>query len=319
MTNLDLKDKKLLYELDLNSRQSNKQLAKKVGLSEMVVGYRIKRLIDQQIIEYFYPKISTRLLGYNFIKIYLRLQNITNEKEQQLINSIKVQKNILWLCTLRGKFDLAASLLVKDITNFTKEYETIFGPWENYIAEKNILILEKASIFSKAFLLPKKKVEEIIYESGQTATLDREDHHLLQILSLNGRKPVTEIAPLLNLSADTVRYRLNNLQKRKIITGFSVKIDFNQLGNSYHILQLKLQNMNPEKYQKLKTFAKFNPHVIYYIKTIGNHDIELELETTAKEELDQLLKTLRDNFANEIKDYELLEVVKEERLNYYPF
>ena len=57
MFNLDLKDKKILYELDLNSRQSNKQLAKKVQLSEMVVGYRIKRLIDNNFIEYFYAKM----------------------------------------------------------------------------------------------------------------------------------------------------------------------------------------------------------------------------------------------------------------------
>ena len=69
---IDLKDKKILYELDRNSRQSNNQIAKKVGLSEQVVGHRIRRLQELGIIEYFYVKTNPSALGYMHIKIYLR-------------------------------------------------------------------------------------------------------------------------------------------------------------------------------------------------------------------------------------------------------
>ena len=48
MTKLDLKDRKILYELDLNCRQSNSQIGKKVGLKRDVVAYRIKKLQDYQ-------------------------------------------------------------------------------------------------------------------------------------------------------------------------------------------------------------------------------------------------------------------------------
>ena len=44
---LDAKDRKILYELDINSRHSNSEIAKKVGLSKQVVGFRIKRLIQE--------------------------------------------------------------------------------------------------------------------------------------------------------------------------------------------------------------------------------------------------------------------------------
>ena len=47
---LDLKDRKILYELDMNSRKSNTEIAKKVGLSKQVVGFRIKKLIDEKIV-----------------------------------------------------------------------------------------------------------------------------------------------------------------------------------------------------------------------------------------------------------------------------
>ena len=77
--------------------------------------------------------------------------------------------------------------------------------------------------------------------------------------------------------------------------------------------------MNKQKYNTLQTLAKLNKNVVVFIKVIGDHDVELELETSTKEELDLLIESLRDHFVNEIKDYELLEVTKEHRLIYFPF
>ena len=47
---LDLKDRKILYQLELNCRQSNTQIGKKVGLSKDVITYRIKRMEEKGII-----------------------------------------------------------------------------------------------------------------------------------------------------------------------------------------------------------------------------------------------------------------------------
>ena len=41
---LDLKDRKILRELDMNARIPMNELAKKVGLSRQVVQYRIQRM-----------------------------------------------------------------------------------------------------------------------------------------------------------------------------------------------------------------------------------------------------------------------------------
>jgi DNA-binding Lrp family transcriptional regulator len=50
LKNLDLKDRKILYELDLDSRQSFRSIGKKVGLSKDTVASRIKSLIQDGII-----------------------------------------------------------------------------------------------------------------------------------------------------------------------------------------------------------------------------------------------------------------------------
>ena len=133
---VDLKDRKILYELDRDSHQSNKQIAKKVGLSEQVVGNRIKRLLDLKIIEYFYVKTNPSILGFMHLKIYLRWHNITKQKEEELIQELNQQEGLFWLASLRGKYDLVASIYVKNIADFSKRYDEIFGKWGSYILER---------------------------------------------------------------------------------------------------------------------------------------------------------------------------------------
>lgn len=51
MNDIDVKDKKILYLLDTNSRMSLTQIGKKVGLRKNVVSYRLKRLIQKGIMK----------------------------------------------------------------------------------------------------------------------------------------------------------------------------------------------------------------------------------------------------------------------------
>ncbi len=82
---------------------------------------------------------------------------------------------------------------------------------------------------------------------------------------------------------------------------------------------MKTQQMNKKKNTKLRTISKANKNILIYIKTIGEHDKELEVISSKKDEIDQIIRILRDEFTIEIKNYEILEVTKEHVLNYYPF
>lgn len=317
----DLKDKKLLYELDKDSRQTNKQIAKKVGLSEQSVGNRIKQLISSGVIEYFFVKTNPSLLGYFHIKVYLRLTNMTQKKEKELIEHLMKQKNIFWLASLRGKYDLVISMYAKNMVDFSEKYAEIFKDWAEYISGRNVVMLEKAFTYTKAYLLENKTPEKIVYSVGKEkqVELDKTDEKILRILNAEARSSLVEISNKINVSPDTVNYRINNLQKKGIITGFGVKIDFTKIKGNYYLLFLKLQNMNQQKYEKIQILAETNRNIIIFIKTLGDHDLEFEIETQSNEDLDKIIKLLRDNFTNEVKDYEILELTREHRITYFPF
>jgi len=64
MRRFDCKDKKILYELDANSRQSIQSIGRKVNLHKNVVLHRIRKLEESGIINNYFTIIDSSKLGY---------------------------------------------------------------------------------------------------------------------------------------------------------------------------------------------------------------------------------------------------------------
>ena len=71
MVDIDLKERKILYHLDLNCRQSFTQIGKKVGLSKELVKYRVLRMEEEGIITGYWTCIDSYRFGYQVYRYYL--------------------------------------------------------------------------------------------------------------------------------------------------------------------------------------------------------------------------------------------------------
>ena len=65
-------------------------------------------------------------------------------------------------------------------------------------------------------------------------TIDEIDKKILQLLKNNARISLTEIAKKVGLSVMGVKNRISRLEKKGIITNYSVNIDYTKLG--YNII-----------------------------------------------------------------------------------
>lgn len=81
---MDLMDKKILYELDRNSRQSYSAIAKTLRSSPQVVKYRVENLYGTGALQYCWPMIEYRKAGYFFGLYFFKLQNMTAKAEKEL-------------------------------------------------------------------------------------------------------------------------------------------------------------------------------------------------------------------------------------------
>lgn len=111
---LDQKDHKIIEQLRKNSRQSIRDLAKKLKLRPSTVHVRIQRLVKQNIIEKFTLKLNNKAAGENFIVFMF----IATEK---IIPNMAFNDNhIREVFGITGEYDLLLKLKFKDIDEFNE-------------------------------------------------------------------------------------------------------------------------------------------------------------------------------------------------------
>jgi Lrp/AsnC family transcriptional regulator, leucine-responsive regulatory protein len=281
MVKIDLKDRKILYQLDLNCRQSNNQIGKKVGLSKEVVNYRIKRMQENGIIKCFWTSINSLKLGYYAFRIYINFLDVNPEIKNKIINYFKDYKNVWTLQSAKGPVDLSAIIWADDIYNFNIFWNKTLDRYGNHFEKYAVSILTQVNCLKRSYLLKEgyDKSDRDYYTIsciGEPVKIDNLDYKLLNEIADNARIPLLKLAKKLNSSSQTINYRIKSLIKKGIILAFRVDIDISQLNLQNCMIDIYLKDHT--KGNKIKEYLKVNPYVEYIMDmTIGWCDINFEL------------------------------------------
>ena len=79
-------DRKILYSLDADSTTSLTKISQEVGISPQLVKYHLARLKKEGLILAYWPMLDFRKLGYFNVSYFLKLKNLSGEKEKELID-----------------------------------------------------------------------------------------------------------------------------------------------------------------------------------------------------------------------------------------
>ena len=110
MLKLDMKDHKIINVLRENSRLSIRDIAKKTKLRPSTIHIRIKKLIDNCVIEKFTLKLNDEVIGKNFI-VYMLIS--TDKKITDFSNDV-----IKEVYGITGEYDLILKMKFKGINEF---------------------------------------------------------------------------------------------------------------------------------------------------------------------------------------------------------
>lgn len=103
---VDETDRAILKELSIDARQSSLEISKKVGQSERVVRYRIKRMEDEKIILGYRPFTDTVLLGMKFYKILISLKDAKSEDRKRIRAHLAQDPNIAFFTEFAGGYEM---------------------------------------------------------------------------------------------------------------------------------------------------------------------------------------------------------------------
>jgi DNA-binding Lrp family transcriptional regulator len=305
MEKLDLKDRKILYHLDFDSRQSFRSLGKKVGLSKDIVASRVKKLQEKGIIKGFFGIIDYSKLGYSLYRFYFSFQNVTTELKKEIIEYFLNDKYVATIISLEGNYDLLVCILVKNYPQAQSFWENTLKKYGKYISKKVFTAFSKEESYAYRFLLDEKDYSPTRihrwFDSGKRVEIDDLDYKILKLISENTRLSTIDIAKELYTTSAVIHYRLKKLMELDIIVAYRLYIDFPKIG--YYSYKVDIELNQFDKVENILKYIKSNPNFQYICKTIGYVDLEIVFFLNNSIQLNQIMEDLSSKFPGAIKNY----------------
>jgi Lrp/AsnC family leucine-responsive transcriptional regulator len=310
---LDLKDKKLLFELDKNSRLSLTELARKLKTSKEVIHYRLNKLIDEKVILRLHTIPYTYRFGLTAYKIYLRLHDISRENLDSLIEYLMKDKDVFWIGISKGRWDIIFGIWAKNIEDFFIIQDKILERFSKYIQDKELSISRESLQYNRRWMYHDNSpvLEFNFGEKESKIDLDEEDRSILNELIRNSREKVIDIADKTKLSVDIVSYRIKKMEKQKIIRGYKCLWNVSKLGFTTCKAFVYFKNITEEKKKEFINYCKNIDNTINIVITFAPWDLEIMFETENYESYFKIMDNIKEKFNSIIKFYDSILITSE--------
>jgi Lrp/AsnC family transcriptional regulator len=134
-------------------------------------------------------------------------------------------------------------------------------------------------------------------------SFDTTDKHLVFLLDLNARAPLTVLATQLKLSREAVNYRIKRLFKTGVINSFLTKLSFDKLGLVNYIAYLKLNNLDPTQYGKFVEELTEKKCITWIASLGGSYDLAVEMSAPGISQFDRDFSDILDEHDANIDSY----------------
>lgn len=316
---LDLIDKKILSELDKNSRQSNNQIGRKLGISRERVDYRIKKLIKQKVIRKFQTLINPTKFGYSMHKLYFQFQNLSQSKEKELIDWLVENPYVQWVTSCKGKWDLNFIIFAHDVEQFNEIMQEFYNKYGEYIFSQNFNITLSVGNMEKGWILGEKSEKGVIYTANEKEdmNLDKLDLELLKIIANNSRMSTIHIAEKLKQTPRVIQYRIRALEKKEVIKGYTVSLNYEILKKQFYKVVFYMNALTDNLRKKLISYCRNKYDIPYFVFAVGDWPFEVEYVVDNIEQFYESVEDIKRHFS-EINRHESIWLSKEYKFDFMP-
>ena len=306
MTIIDLKDRKILFYLLQDSRQSLKSIGKKVGMSKELVSYRIKRLTDKEIIKNFNIIVNFLRLGYTVISTHYKFVNINPQIKEEIVNHFIENKNTFYVSLIDGRYDLQVDSFCGDLKEYESYLDDMRIKYHRFLKLQHSMIPIKVELFNFPFLLNESvnRMESLKWPMiCNMYAIDDLDFKILIELSKDSRIPTKFIAKNLKTTVSTVSNRVQKLIEKGVILQYTINVNWLNIGYRWFHLQINLNDFS--KKNLIINHMKKSPYLIrIYDLLIPDVDIHFTLLLQNMDQLRTIIEDLTKKFPNVINDHQ---------------
>jgi DNA-binding Lrp family transcriptional regulator len=314
---ISTRQKKILAIIDKNAKLSYSKIGKICAVPKSVVNYNINNLLEQKIIKGFTALIDYSALGYSELRVYVNLYEHDLSKEKEFLNYLKKLKNSGIVAKTVGDYDLVISFYTKDIRLFWQKWFEILKLYKSIIREYFFNIIVEKKLFPLFSKLDERTKNIFIIGNKDKQDFDDIDVKLVDLLNEDCRKPIYEIANILNLGSSSIIYRIKKLEEKHIILGYYTIFSFSKLGKEFCRVQFQFADVN--EFNRFLKHLKVLPTVLGYARLIGSsNDLEVDFLVKNVDELLSIINDVKEKFPGLIRDYTYLRVLDTFKWNHNP-
>lgn len=300
---MDEIDRKILYEISENARESHNILAKKIRCSREVFDYRIKKLKERGIIVGSQARINLSNFIYGGYIVLVQSSGLNLESEKKIITKISKNSKTQYVGKISGEYDIIVGFTIKNIGELSAYLDFINSSFGMNKSKITLLTMIKEvkdsfkSLFSK-----NSEFNDIVSipEIKEKIKVDETDKEIITRLGENSEIPSWEIADKVRITDVAVRKRMQHLIEKRIILNFRTMIDLTKLDYQSYFLFIK-SNPKTEKIEKdFLDFLKSTNNVSYSTKTIGEYYYVVTLLVKNNSELKDFVYKLKNKFSEMI-------------------
>ena len=318
MAELDLLDRKIMRELDLDARISASQLARRVRKSKETVNFRLNRLLREDYLKGFYTVFNTSKLGWFYVKAYIKFKDTTPKKEAEIFEFLRTMPNVAYLAAAEGKYDCLLLVMVRQMAAMNAFLAGFMGKYCEYVQEKDVVVFLTTHRLNQKFLLPEGKSVDWFYpyDLGNYQP-DETERKMLNALSSDARAPLMELAKKCGISPTVAAYRLRKLEQEKVILAYVSSPNFDKLGLRF--VQINFSLRDPSIRKQLISYFDSTNKCLFAIEMLGKYDALVEVHTSSEQELQKMIDGFREKFVGRYADYDVSTITKEYLVVWGPF
>ena len=300
---LDKKDYKILRVLDENFRAPFSEIAKKVGLSKNSVALRFQKLKDLML--HNTTGINNRLLGYNLVKVLYVINQLDEKTENEIINTVKKYKNIIYVARLYGHYNIELALFVENFEELITQLDEFNKRFYKKISQKDVQIIVKEFFLRNNFLHenPLDKIYKIL-AMPRKYNLTTSEKKILSILRQDPRNSLIDISVKTGLNPKTVSINIKSMEKRGVIMGYFMTLDNSLFDLSTSKLLIQINESLEEN--EFESYLGSMKNVRHFSRMLGLWDYELDAVYPSILNLQKEIEILKQKFPKQIKKIEII-------------
>jgi len=318
-----LDKKAMAFAYSENSRLKIREIASVMKTSSQRIKYWLNVLENDSIVRKPFCIFDYSYFGSNLFRVYFKGAYVSEKDKESVLKTLLDNDFVVSVYEFSGEFDLVAEIMCPNASRFNKVLKSMSNTLPSLRHYK--IVLNMVTHMYPRFYLTNKDMlkihmpqEIVIGGDREIETFTRSELAIISTLLENPKMRMSSLAQKAGINVKTAKSVVKNLAERKIIRGFKHMIDIDKLGVSRFRLFLKIHGVTQEQDEQMLNYLLKQPNITQMHRTVGDWDMEIDIESLDKMSARKLVSEIREKFSNIIENFSIAEFYHYHKRNYLP-